>query len=143
MRRSRYSIILTIISIILVFISFFFTSLLDSFSAAFVYVFGIIFILFGLLAAFLAYRERTEPGWDPWSGSLSPSSARSFCLFGAGILITILIVFLSPIGIIWEMEDIPAPIDKSIYVIGLWIVSSLLIIVAALLYEDPKTKSWI
>ena len=143
MRRSRQTVTLTIISLFPVITSFFFTFQLDSFSSAFVYVFGFIFILFTLLAAFLAYRERTEPGYDPWIGTLTPSSARTFCLIGAGILIVILIVFFTPVGVIWEMEDVPASIENSIIVIGLWIVSCLLVIVAALLYEDPKTKSWI
>ncbi|MFX0181466.1 MAG: hypothetical protein ACFE95_00185 [Candidatus Hodarchaeota archaeon] len=143
MRKSRQTVTLTMISIFPVIISFFFTSQLDSFSTTFVYVFGIIFISFALLAAFLAYKERTAPGWDPLIGPFPPSSTRTFCLIGASILITILIMLFTPVGEIWGIEDVPASIENCIIVIGLWIASCLLIIIAALVYEDLMTKSWI
>ncbi|MFX1255771.1 MAG: hypothetical protein ACFFCZ_29470 [Promethearchaeota archaeon] len=148
MKRSHLTVILTMISIILVFVSFFFTSQLAPYAEAMIFVMGIFYFLFASIGIFFAYREKTAEGWDPCTcGDSFYSSARMFLLFGVLILLGILIVFFTPIGLIFEMEGIPPPItltySQNLIFIVLWVVSSILLILATALYEDQETKRWI
>ncbi len=130
---------------LLIFVSFFFTSQLDPFDAVIAIVMGIFFFLFAFIGIFFAYREKIAEGRDPYTcGDSFYSSARTFILLGVVILLGVLILFFSPLRLILEPEAIPPPINaQTIIFIVLWVVSSILLILATAVYEDQETKRWI
>ncbi|MFX1533752.1 MAG: hypothetical protein ACFFDI_05915 [Promethearchaeota archaeon] len=148
MKRSNLTVILSMISMLLVIVSFFFTSQLDPDVVEMTYLMGIFFFLFTLIGIFFAYKERIAERWDFFTFGGSFLNARIFILFGAAILQIIvspalwefLLIFFTAYG---RFIPQPWPITRNLIFILLWATSSILLILAAVVYEDQETKRWI
>ncbi|MFX1533754.1 MAG: hypothetical protein ACFFDI_05925 [Promethearchaeota archaeon] len=145
MRRSTLTAILALISMLLIFVSFFFTSQLPPLAAAGVIAFGIFFFPSTLFGTFLAYTEKHT---DVCSGVKNlPQSCRSFFFFNILLLLGTFVLFFTPVGLfipLFEGEGIPPPINtQNLIFIFLWVTSTILLILATALYEDQVTKRWI
>ncbi len=120
-------------SIVIIIISFFVPSQLNS-GIYFVYFVGLGSIFLLIIACLYAYKERS-------STARRALSARSLCGFNVFLTFLFFLGFFNPVGLnTFNVEGGPFPITQNETFIILWIISSILLILAAMIYEDQILK---
>lgn len=134
MKRSRQTIVLMMASIVIIIISFFFTSQLNSAGQNYVFGIGLIFIFLSLIGILFAYKEKS-------SGGYRGLSVRTACGMNTLGIFFFLLGLFNPVGVnTWDIEGGPFPVNQSEPFIILWVISCILFIIAAMIYEDQNLK---
>lgn len=136
MKRSRLTIIFIMASIVMIIISFFVPSQLTP-DINFVYVVGMGFILMLLIACLFAFKEKS-------SRAMRSLSARSLCGFSVFLTFLFFLGLFNPARInTFGLVGGPYSVTQNELFFLLWVISSILLIIAALVYEDPILKRMI
>ncbi|MFX0123027.1 MAG: hypothetical protein ACFFAE_05265 [Candidatus Hodarchaeota archaeon] len=114
--------------------SFFFTSQLNSAAQNVIAAISLIFIFLSLIGSLFAFIEKSSTGY-------AGLSVRTACGMNTLGMLFFLFGLFNPVGVnSWDIEGGPFPVNQSEPFIILWVLGSILFIVAALIYEDKNLK---